>query len=261
MMKIRLNHAKNIGKVIFIVEGSKYELNVLKRIFTKIFNYQVVVKKNYDDKVRQYNSIDNDYSRVFIINARQSAIKHIDPNGDQYLDEIFQDLIENYKLSLDNASIYYIYDRDPQTNKDVELINKLHRVYHSALDNSDGESKNRAGLLLLSYPSFEAFTISNFLRDSYIKRFSLGKDVKQFCARNKFIPNNLSGDSLKHALHELYSGLNAFGIDELDLDDMKNVNNIIFEKQENLRHKENGYSLLSLFIIALLDLGILEFEE
>ena len=62
-MKIKLNKDKNIGKVLFIVEGSKTEFYLLSKIFNKVFDYQYETIKRalpYE----KYNAKINPLSRV-----------------------------------------------------------------------------------------------------------------------------------------------------------------------------------------------------
>lgn len=47
-MKIKLNRDKSIGKVLFIVEGSKTEPYIIHRIFVKELGYQL--ETNLRDK-------------------------------------------------------------------------------------------------------------------------------------------------------------------------------------------------------------------
>lgn len=101
-----------------------------------------------------------------MINAEESNIKFIDRDN-EFLDNLFVELIENYDFDVDNAAIYYIFDRDNQSNTDAEFIRNLLTVLVNSRDNAYA----RQGMLLLSYPSIEAFTFSNFVDDSYGQGF------------------------------------------------------------------------------------------
>lgn len=93
-----------------------------------------------------------------MINAKESSIKNIDrDNG--FLDNLFMELIENYDFDVDNAAIYYLFDRDSRSNTDATFIEGLLSVLVNSRDN---DSFDRQGILLLSYPSIESFTLSNF---------------------------------------------------------------------------------------------------
>jgi len=152
-MNITLNKDKSIGKVLYIVEGGKTEPYILHKLFTKVFDYQVEMIIR-DKGYHKYNSKENATSQVFIINAEESNIKNIDKDN-EFLDNLFRELIENYDFDIDNSAIFYLFDRDNQSNTDSEMIRNL----ISSLTNSR-ENKNylRQGLLLLSYPSIESFT-------------------------------------------------------------------------------------------------------
>ena len=122
-MNIRLNKEKSIGKVLFIVEGGKTEAYILHRIFCKILDYQMETILR-DKGYHKYNSKENPTSQVFVINAEESNIKNIEKNN-KYLDKLFKELIENYDFNIDNAAIYYLFDRDNKSNMDVEFIENL----------------------------------------------------------------------------------------------------------------------------------------
>ncbi len=255
MNKVKINKDKNIGRVIFVVEGSKYEINIIKKIFTKIFDYELIVRRNNNNKYLEYNSKLNDYSKVFLVNAEESALKHIGLTN-EYMNNLMEDLILKYDFSIDNASIYYIFDRDPKSNK-FDLIKNLHTIYYSALDNGF----NRSGLLLLSYPSMEAFTVTNYLENAYENYFELGRDLKCWSKEKGYIPNKITEETLCFAFRELISAFKYLNINysDFNIDDMKNINNYILCKQEDIRKEYNGYALMSLFILALFDLGLIEY--
>lgn len=52
-----------------------------------------------------------------------------------------------------------MFDRDPESNTDSALIENYISVLANPYDNEDGY---KAGQMLLSYPSIESYTISNF---------------------------------------------------------------------------------------------------
>ena len=39
---MKINQNQSVGTVLFIVEGSRYEFNLLKRIFVDIFHYEYI---------------------------------------------------------------------------------------------------------------------------------------------------------------------------------------------------------------------------
>ena len=156
-MNVRINKEKSIGKVLYIVEGNKTEALILYYIFCKIYDYQfesILRGKGY----HKYNSKENIMSQVFVINTEESNIKTIDKDND-FLNNLYITLFEQYDFNVDNAAIYYLFDRDYQSNTDVLFINKMISTLGNARDNG---GYDRQGLLLLSYPAIESFTLSNF---------------------------------------------------------------------------------------------------
>ena len=122
-MNITLNKDKSIGKVLYIVEGGKTEPYILHKLFTKVFDYQVemiIRVKGY----HKYNSKENATSQVFVINAEESNIKNIDKDN-EFLDNLFGELIENYDFDIDNSAMFYLFDRDNQSNADTEMEKRL----------------------------------------------------------------------------------------------------------------------------------------
>lgn len=159
-MNIELNKGKSIGKVLYIVEGEKTEPYILHKLFTKVFDYQfetITRNKGY----RKYNSKENATSQVFVINAEESNIKYIEKDN-EFLNNLFKELIENYDFDIDNAAIFYLFDRDNQSNTNADMIKDLIKSLANSRENKDFL---RQRLLLLSYPSIESFTLSNFQRD------------------------------------------------------------------------------------------------
>lgn len=253
-MNIRLNKEKSIGKVLYIVEGGKTEPYLLHRIFCKIMNYQLETILR-DKSYQKYNSKENVTSQVFVINAEESNIKYIDRDN-QFLNNLFVELIENYDFDVDNAAIYYIFDRDNQSNKDTEFIRNL----LSVLVNSRDNVYTRQGMLLLSYPSIEAFTFSNFVTNSFEQGFKTGDALKKHLNECKINQSRINENTVKHATEELLSALEELQIEELDVDAFGESNLKIFEQEEVQYEKNNLYIALSLLCVSLIGLGILEIE-
>ena len=90
-MAIRINKEKSIGKVLFIVEGSKTEPYLLWRIFAKVFDYQVeTILRSHP--YQKFNSKVNPTSQIFVINTETSNIKTIAKDND-FLNNLFELLI------------------------------------------------------------------------------------------------------------------------------------------------------------------------
>ena len=116
---MKINKEKRIGRVLFIVEGSKYEFALLRQIFCNIFSYNYIEKRrNTPDWFVAQN---DPYSTIAVINTKESNIKDITEN-DKYLDELFSLLVDEYGFPVDQSAIYYLFDRDPKSNKSVNRI-------------------------------------------------------------------------------------------------------------------------------------------
>lgn len=255
-MPMRINKDKSIGRVLFIVEGGKTEFSLLRRIFCNILGYKYIEKRRY--KANFFRSRNKSTSKIAVINTEESNISDIcDEN--YYLDSVFEKLILDYDFPVDKSAIYYIFDRDPKSNVDAHLIRKLISRLKNAYENEDGL---RGGLLLLSYPCIESYVVANFINDTHLIEFAIGKDVKAFVAeKNTEIQyNKITEDTIKRAASEMMKYLDLEHI-TLEIDNMGRTNLEIFERQELRYSKQKTYKLVSLLSVALIDLGIIELDE
>lgn len=254
-MNIQLNKGKSIGKVLYIVEGGKTEPYLLHRIFCNLLDYQLETILR-DKGYRKYNSKENATSQVFVINAEESNLQFMDKDN-KFLDKVFAELIEHYDFDVDNAAIYYIFDRDSESNTDTEFIRSL----LSELVNSRDNGIARQGMLLLSYPSIEAFTFSNFADESFLHGFETGNALKQYLHECKINHSRISEETLLHAVEELMNAMESMDLGVWDVDAFGPVNMRIFETEENGYERAKVYYALSLLCISLIDLGIIEVED
>ncbi len=252
-MDIKLNKDKRIGKVLFIVEGEKTEFLILRRIFTTIFDYQLETEKR-NNKYNIYNKKDNPLSSIFVVNSKQSQIDSL--NDYEYLEKLYVKLQDEYKFPVDNASIYYIFDRDIETNN-LDTIKDLAKKLNNS---KESDTYDIPGLLLLSYPALESFVVSNFKQDSFNLGFNLGSKLKIYAHENNYNHQKISEETLKFAVDEMYKGLTKVNAQNYDLDDFSKTNEIIIDAQEDYFKQCNAYRLLSLLCIALIDLGLIEVE-
>jgi len=171
---------------------------------------------------------------------------------------VFSLLITDYNFKFENAAIYYIFDRDNKSNTDTNLVYDL----LSKLDNSREETEGyeRQGLLLLSYPSIESFTASNFLTDCFNYSMDTGDNFKKFLNDNRIIQNKISANTLIAAAEEMSKTFVEIGISHYNIDDFSQCNINVFKWQENHYRQKSLYRLLSLLSIAFIDLGIIEIE-
>ena len=174
---MKLNKNKSIGRVLFIVEGSRTEFSILRRIFCNILGYSYIEKRR--NRPTYFVSIQDRFSQIAVVNTRESNIRDISEN-EKYLDDVFDVLREQYKFPIDQSAIYYLFDRDPKSNTDPALIEKYILSLANPYDNND----YKAGQLLLSYPSIESYLVSNFRDAANFLRFSLGTDAKKYIGQN-----------------------------------------------------------------------------
>ena len=255
-MKINLNKNKSIGKVLYIVEGPRTEKFLLRKIFTGIFDYQFeAITRSHPYQI--FNRKDNPYSKVFVINAAESNIKNIKKN-DEFLNNLFAELIENYDFDIDNAAIYYLFDRDVESNTDPVFIKELLNTLTNSREN---DNNYRQGILLLSYPSVESFTLSCFDKNSFSLKIKLGSELKQYLESNKYNQSKIDETKLQLAVNNLVDSLLSINDGNFNVDDFKELNVKIFDLEESAYSKEEMYNCLSLLAISLIDLGLVEIES
>ncbi len=246
--------------MLFIVEGERTEPYILCKIFEKIFDYSYR-RISREGKITYdvVSSKRHDLSQVFVVNAAESNIANIS-NGNEYLDNLFTMLINDQGIDFDNAAIFYIWDRDRDSNVNTEIIRNLLSTLRNPRDSVDYE---RQGLLLLSYPSIEAYTASNFIDDTYTLTAKTGKELKQFLNDKKIYQQNISDETIAKATGELLKALKSFNIDfkEEILDDMAETNLKVFESEEEFYEQNGVYRLLSMLSIALMNMGLIEVTE
>lgn len=253
---VRLNKEKNIGKVVYIVEGARRELTLLSHIFTNILDYSVVVAPRKDLPYLKYESKKNKLSRVFLISAYESNITFIEnQQGQDYLNEVYKNLYEIYRLDLSDAATYFIFDRDAQSNKGQEF-----KTLIPILKNSRDNGTEINGMLLESYPSIEAYTKSciDNISDDWIKS---AKVLKLKVSEAQYQQDKISGEQILKACCNMLTSINDMArrdLAEKDLDDFAELNNIIFDKEEDYLTQQKLYRLLSLISISFIDLGLIE---
>ncbi|MGL5752159.1 MAG: hypothetical protein ACRCXT_16620 [Paraclostridium sp.] len=264
---IVINKDKSIGNVLFIVEGSKTEFFIIKKIFKDIFDYTYQSLNRNGKEFPKYQNPNKQNSSVFVINTENSHISSILSKQD-YLDELFQVLSEKYKFDIDNSSIYFIFDRD----RDPESENEDHREYikslimnlSNALDIDDSRSDefkfNRQGLLLLSYPAIEAFTTSNFIDCSHNLNYKLGSDLKDYLEIEKINQSKIDEDSLKCAIFEMIKYINIIHNKKFDIDEFPKLNLEVFKNQDTFYIANQSYKVFSSLCVALIDLGLVQIQ-
>ena len=252
---MKINREKHIGRVLFIVEGSHTEFVLLRRIFCNLLGYSYLEKRR--NRPDFFVSPQDKYSQVAVINTLESNIRDISEN-DAYLDEVMDLLRERYHFPVDQSAIYYLFDRDPKSNLDVPLIQHYIETLTDPYDNAGNE---KAGQLLLSYPSIESYTISSFVDHSNLLRFPLGSDSKTYIGQHPDIQmNKLSEDTLLHAAQEFLQFLMAEGLKDWDMYRFSPTSSAIFTRQETYFSEGPGFKLFSMLTLAFLQMGLLELE-
>lgn len=182
MEKIKINEKKSIGDVVFILEGKKTEFKLFTNLFEKIFSITEIVKcKSVNSDLKKYKLPKNNDSIVYLLNSRTSSIKSVDDNV--YIDQLFQKINNYFKIDIFNSAIYFIWDRDEESNK-KETVTELLKKFHNSRDNG----YDMQGLLLLSYPSIESFIISCFENDINDDKI---KNIKKYVNMNKYKINQI----------------------------------------------------------------------
>lgn len=248
---MKLNKDKHIGRVLFIVEGSRTEFSILRRIFCNIFEYSYIEKRR--NKPAYFTSTKDRFSQVAVVNTKESNIRDICEN-EKYLDDVFDVLREQYRFPVDQSAIYYLFDRDPKSNTDSMLIENYILSLSNPYDNND----YKAGQLLLSSPSIESYIISNFRDTTGALRFSLGKEAKAYIGKNTDIQiNKISESTLIKAADEFLEYLANEQI-IFDIDEFSEAGHTVFTKQETEYLSGMGYRLFSMLTLAFLQMGIIE---
>lgn len=253
---LKINLKRNIGTILIIVEGARDEFEIFKQIFHKILHYNYIEKsrnqqnfKNYDEFVMN----GNENSRVIVINAKNSNISTIKKDKD-YLNEIYKTLYLDYNIDIKNMNVYFVWDRDQASNlKNItkELLEKL----GSSTNNPNGEMN---GMLLLSYPSVEAYIISAFDNKTVIVK---NTDLKRYIKENGYKISKINKYSLLNATVKMNKALLELGINSYDIDNFSSTSLKIFNKQESIYNTKKYYNLLSLISIILLDLNIITIRD
>lgn len=228
------------------------EFELLKQIFRNVLHYNYVEKKRVQTNFKNYDEFvmkGNELSRVIVINAKNSNMSSIKKDKD-YLNEIYINMYTEYGIDIKNVSVYFIWDRDNKSNPKYvvkSFINKL----GNAMENKNGDMN---GLLLLSYPSLEAYIINNFdnktifLNDNNLKRYVKEKDYKI---------TQINKHTLLRAAVMMNKTFLKMGIFDYELSDFSSTSLEIFEKQEMMLKTRNYYYLLSFVSLKLIDLNII----
>ena len=248
---LKINKEKRVGTVIIVVEGERDEYRLLKHILTEVLGYSY--KKIQKNKLITDSYIGKENGSIFYVaNTSNSNVNSIEKD-ESYLERISEVIREEHR-DIRYASIYYLWDRDRESN-DATFIEKL----LSDLFHAKGElDYSKRGLLLLSYPCLEVYGISNFDKKLWEKDFMSSEAAKESL---KYSIKNINSNTLLRAAINMNNSLKEMNIINYNVDEFKNTNLKIFKKEEEYYLKKNKYYMaLSLITIMFIDLGIISEE-
>ena len=252
-MKVKINSNKRIGKIIYIVEGDVDEAELIVKIYNQLLGYSIVKYCKITNKYTEMVNSKDKYSKVYIIPSEYSAVNKL-LGSTKYLDEIYHKLAIDYELDIDNAAIYYLFDRDRKNNRPADITDLMNKLGNSR-DNDDFEMN---GLLLLSYPSIEAF-YTNANDDSV--RLDSGINAKEYIKEYKTL--DLNSKMLEIGAKILLSKLEHVEGKTFDhswLDHFSDVNVDFFDYEETEFSNNKNYDTLSFIFVSFIDIGIIEIE-
>lgn len=250
---LKINLKKKINTIVLVVEGASYEFDLFDQIFRKVLHYKLVTNKRTKEKIREYNEYvfkGNEDQKIVIINTNSSNIGSITDDV-EYRNNLYKLLYEKYLLDIKNVPVYYIWDRDEGSN-DKTLVKRLISKMSNPYDNDDYDS----GLLLLSYPCVESYTISCFEKD----KIFVNGHPKEYCKKHCFWLLFITKHSLLKATLEMLKQLKRMGIDDFNIDDIKNINLFVLKYEDSYFKKNKKYMLLSFISYILLDQQIITFR-
>ena len=254
MKNYKIDRSKNIGNVIFVVEGGRpetggTELRLLKKIFADILGYEVQELRRGCDEFIGHGS--NPHFRVFALNLPKNQLTQL---NDEAVDQLFRRLREEFDIKPEDCPIFYLYDRDFLSYRPNELRGKYVCKYTDPYSDENGNQ----GQLLLSYPAVESYLMSCIQDDVFQQSFFLGKDLKPELVKAGFSEENIdTEDYLIHAAQEMDRGLEAFYLGQYDLDDLAPTLLGVYDAEQQMCKTEGRFSLLSLISMALLELGVI----
>ena len=253
---MKINVRKRIGEVVIVTEGNNPEFKIIKGIFHNFLGYTVYSKKRNKEDIVELAGYDVD-SRILLLNTPTNNINCLE-NEEDFYDFLYKEISKKFDVDLTNDSTFIIFDRDRKNNRygiTKKLINALTE------SQNDGDEQN--GLLLLSYPSIEAFEISVFEDDAYKNTFSLGSEAKAYVDKKAYGVDYYYEQNIKHATDEFIKYLNVEkiinNVNEIIID-MGKIGDAILEKQTEKMQRDQTYSCVSQVVQILIDLGIIELE-
>lgn len=246
---LKLIKDKRVGTVIIVVEGQEDEFRLLKHIFTKILNYNYVSMKR--GKTVQYEfKNDNSDSTIIVANTKSSTINTI-LEDKEYKDKLYYLLKDEFNFDFKNASIYFLWDRDKDTNSEDTYLKAIN-TYYSAQDNE----YEMNGLLLVSYPCYESYNLSNFNKNFWKKKYKTSIEAKKEFNKSIHTIKDINEKSILLAVENMHNSFINYNIREYDPSNFLKINKDIFRKEKECYKNNKYFNALSLISIMLVDLGI-----
>lgn len=253
---MKINIQKRIGEVVIVTEGDNPEFEIIKGIFHDFLEYNIILKKRNNKDIVEFQGHDVD-SRIILLNAPTNNINSLQDINEFY-DFLYNEVSKKFDLDLINDATYIIFDRDRKNNR-YGVVKKLINVFTE----SQNDSEEQNGLLLLSYPSIEAFQISMFEDNSFNNTFGLGNEAKEYVKAKAYELNCFNEDTIKHSTNEFLKYLFKEKIINCENEVvycMGDIGQAILEKQTKKMQKNQVYNCVSQLVQILLDLGIVELD-
>lgn len=257
IIRMKINKQKRIGEIIIVTEGVHPEFDIIKGIFHEFLGYSVISKRRNGKDVTVFNGHDKN-SRVIVVNAPTNNISSI-VDTEKFYDFLYHEVALKYDIDLINDSTYIVFDRDRKNNR-LGIVRKL----IESLTHSQTDSDEQNGLLLLSYPSIEAFKISMIKEDSYKLQFSLGNEVKQYIEAESLLDFPFYESGISHATLEFINYLASENLIESERDLSVNLDTLgaqILNRQTDKFCREQKFDCISQIIEILIDLNIIDLEN
>lgn len=273
MKKYKIDKSKNIGNVIFVVEGGRAdtggtELRLLKKIFVDVLDYEVQELRRGSMEFIAHGN--NSNYHVFALNLDKNQLTQLNEDS---LDKLFYRIRNEFKIKPEDCPVFFLYDRDVLSYHRNELRGKYVKKYTDPYGTDDGTQ----GQLLLSYPCIESFLISCLIDDTYNNTCKMGGEAKSLLTKTilsdskefdeeiheKAVSLTFTDDvaeaerRLIHSINEMDSGLKAMGINEYDLDNLAPTLLSSYDYEQERYNSEDTLLLFSLAGMALLELGVI----
>lgn len=248
----KFNKKRRIGKVLIICEGESTERKYFKAIFESLLNYSVDIITRDRYYIRCKAISPDKSSKVIIANTKSSAIKTILDN--EHRNTINTAIQKELGESLKNYRIYYVWDRDEKSNPTRQIKQAIATLRNPEMNDAIFEP----GLLLLSYPCFESFIISNKDDVGFISEHP--KDYIKNRGRRKYYPSSTNATTLIRATNIMIKRMEELGI-IFNLNNLYEYTKVINPKEEKIYKSKKQYLLLSQVALMLIDLGIIEMVE